>query len=65
MKSKIWLMTVALIVLCLTGCATNRPVIEPCDHPERDGETYRAWLEWATELDGALRECNTRIEATQ
>ena len=57
-------MTAVWIVLCLTGCA-SRQTIEPCDHPERHGDTYRDWIGWAVELDAALETCNVRIEATQ
>ena len=57
-------MTAALTVLFLTGCA-SRQTIEPCDHPDRDGDTYRDWISWAVELDSALESCNVRIEAAQ
>ena len=59
------LMMAALISLCLTACATSRPIVEPCDHPQRAGETYRDWIRWAINLDAAIYVCNARIEAAQ
>lgn len=50
----------ALIAWSLTACATivETDDIAICDRPEREGDTYRAYIAWAYDLDTAIESCN-------
>ena len=51
------------LTLFLTACATNKPLMQPCDVPELRGDTYRDLAILAVEQKAALEICNAKIEA--
>ena len=58
-------MSLAFLTVFLTACASNRPVIEPCDQPELRGETWADVAILAVEQKAAIEVCNARIQAVR
>ena len=68
---------IVLCLLLLTACSASEPVVrtetvyvrppaellEPCEHPEWRGRTYRDLVEHALRLRQALGDCADQVDA--